>query len=138
MPDPTLLADHLAAERPRCPDCRYRLDGAASSRCPECGGTLVLRLHPADLRGRALGWWLLGVLAGLAVIPGLALWWAWGIRDPRLVGGGIAIIAVSAALLGFRHRFLAAPIPVQAAVAIGLLAGTLSATIAVTLLVFFM
>jgi uncharacterized paraquat-inducible protein A len=55
-----LLRQYLAMHDAACPVCAYDLRGLTSSKCPECGATLELRIGSHDLR---LWPWLVALLS---------------------------------------------------------------------------
>jgi len=137
MAEAELLADFLAHVRPRCPDCGYRLEGAASDRCPECGHALVLQLQTEHEARRGLGSWAVGTLAGLSVIPLCLAMMLVG--DAEQVGGriGLGFVAGGGGLVAAfgREAFLDLSPPARIGVAAGLVAVAALFTLSVARLI---
>lgn len=89
-----LLRSFLAIGEVACPVCSYELKGVTSTRCPECGAMLELRIGSADHR---LGAWTTSVI-GVSMILGLpALYLVYGIV-------AIVVSAYSRRSIGFLNN----------------------------------
>ncbi|CAN5522781.1 hypothetical protein BH10PLA1_BH10PLA1_12390 [soil metagenome] len=103
-PDQKLLHEFFRDRDVPCPRCSYNLRNLSSSRCPECGDELVLRVNLAEPRLGAFITGLVGLAAGAGFSGLLMLYALYFMFFVYGYGRGmtrfVAITAVGAAVMG--------------------------------------
>jgi hypothetical protein len=119
--DADALVSFLRERDAACPLCRYNLRGLTSTRCPECGRELELRIGLSEPRQGA---WIMCTIA-MAASAGIGVICAMGFMKYGMESIGssdlkwfcafffLAAVPLAIALLLLRRRFLLLSAPLQ-------------------------